>query len=407
MKCMAVACLTFVCVWQGWATVPDISGVELKQEGNKVFVSYWLKNAPAVVTVDFQTNATDEVWASIGAENFQTLSGDVNCRVEESSSAKRVLVWKPRNDWPGRKIAAGEFKAVVKAHAVTCPPTWMTIELATGAVRYFDSMAAVPEGIAGSRYRRSHVLLRKIPAACESFFMGRSPYEMNVSSTTDETPHEVSFTRDWYMAVFETTQGQYEAVMGSNPSAHWDGTGCCPVENVKYTDLRGSSNADWPTDRQASGESFFGILQGRTHMAVDLPTEAQWEYSCRAGTTTGLNNGCDLSADGGAGASIPELADVAWSSSNTDATHPVGMLTPNAWNLYDMHGNVQEFCLDWYGAYAGDEVDPVGPASGEGRVARGGSYQWFANNLRSAKRASATGYAKNLGFRICAEAVAR
>ena len=132
-----------------------------------------------------------------------------------------------------------------------------------------------------------------------------------------------------------------------------------------------------------------------------LPTEAQWEYACRAGTTTALNSGKDLSDK----KQCPEMDEVGWYKYNSDeATHPVGQKQPNAWGLYDMHGNVWEWCLDRYGAYPTSAVtDPTGPDTDSIPVLRGGSWCDYARNCRSAMR-----YNSNPGdkFRICGFRVA-
>jgi formylglycine-generating enzyme required for sulfatase activity len=116
-----------------------------------------------------------------------------------------------------------------------------------------------------------------------------------------------------------------------------------------------------------------------------LPTEAEWEYACRAGTTTALNNGKKLTSTEG---QCPNLDEVAWYDKNSGGkTHPVGQKQPNAWGLYDMHGNVWEWCADWYGAYpTGAATDPQGSQTGSFRVLRGGSWYYFAYNCRVAYR---------------------
>jgi formylglycine-generating enzyme required for sulfatase activity len=152
-----------------------------------------------------------------------------------------------------------------------------------------------------------------------------------------------------------------------------------------------------------------GKLRAKTGLTtMDLPTESQWEYACRAGTTTALNSGKNLTATG----NCSNMAEVgryefnggSGSTKNGDtsvATAKVGSYLPNAWGLYDMHGNVREWCLDWYGTYPGSVQDPLGAASGAVRVARGGSWYNDAGDCRSA---SLFGYwpetrFSNFGFR--------
>ena len=151
------------------------------------------------------------------------------------------------------------------------------------------------------------------------------------------------------------------------------------------------------------------MLREKTGMTFDLPTEAQWEYACRAGTTTALNSGKDLTSKG----RCPNMDEVGRYAHNQTADvggykqhTTVGSYLPNAWGLYDMHGNVWEWCLDWGSATLGTaaETDPLGPAEGTRprRVVRGGSWSYGANGCRSAFRSDShtEGVHRTLGFRI-------
>ena len=223
--------------------------------------------------------------------------------------------------------------------------------------------------------RTTELWLRRIPAG--TFTMG-SP-EDELGRINKETQHRVTLTQDFYIGVFEVTQKQYELVMGSNPSEYQGDTR--PVENVSYDDLRGSSaegGAGWPAKGHAvDAFSFFGRLQTKTGLVFDLPTEAQWEYACRAGTATALNSGKNLTDV----RKCPNLAEVGRYKYNTNdgkggySEHTkVGCYLSNAWGLYDMHGNVEELCLDWVHSPNGAAAvtDPAGPSSGSLRVNRGG-----------------------------------
>jgi len=199
-----------------------------------------------------------------------------------------------------------------------------------------------------------------------------------------ETQHHVTLTQDYYIGVFPCTQRQYELVMGFNPS-HFEGNDL-PVEQVSYNMLRGANEGSkWPSGADVDEDSFFGRLQQRTGLMLDLPTEAEWEYACRAGTTTALNSGKNLTSEDG---NCANLNEVAWYGVNSgDTTHPVGLKKPNAWGLYDMHGNVCEWCLDWYGDCPDAAVtDPQGAESGGGRALRGGDWYDYAQYCRSANR---------------------
>jgi formylglycine-generating enzyme required for sulfatase activity len=190
--------------------------------------------------------------------------------------------------------------------------------------------------------------------------------------------HTVHITRPFYLGKYEVTQGQWQAVMGSNPS-HFTGDPSRPVENVSWDDVR-------EFVRRLNG------LEGGA--AYRLPTEAEWEYAARAGTTNRWSFGDEMS----------QLGRYAWYDENAEGqTHPVGQLQPNPWGLYDIHGNVWEWVQNWYGKYTGSTaVDPAGPSSGSDRVYRGGSWRYTLRFCRSAFRYyDVPGFRlDNVGFRL-------
>ena len=205
----------------------------------------------------------------------------------------------------------------------------------------------------GSGVKMEFVL---IPAG--KFLMGSPQTEKD--RLRNETQHEVTISKPFYMGKYEVMQEQYEAVTGTNPS-HFKGVKN-PVETVSWD----------------NAQAFCKKLSAKTGKTVQLTTEAQWEYACRAGTTTRF---CSGDADG-------DLDGVGWYESNSgNTTHPVGGKKPNAWGLYDMHGNVLEYCADWAGAYeAGAATDPKGPATGTYFVLRGGCLYFNPWECRSAIR---------------------
>ena len=218
--------------------------------------------------------------------------------------------------------------------------------------------------------------LTLIPAG--KFLMGSPASEKG--RRENEVQHEVTISKPFYMGICEVTQEQYEQLAGKNPSVFKDAQN--PVESVPW----------------GEAAEFCKKLSQKTGKAVTLPTEAQWEYACRAGTTTPYCCGDDPA----------KLANYAWHAKNSDAkTHAAGSKKPNGWGLYDMHGNVWEWCADRYDkdySAGAKSVDPQGPDSGTSRVLRGGCWNYGADGCRSAFRSwNSLGHWSGCGFRVVAE----
>jgi formylglycine-generating enzyme required for sulfatase activity len=212
------------------------------------------------------------------------------------------------------------------------------------------------------------VKLEMVLLPAGEFMMG-SPDDDNGAFLEEKPPHRVQISKPFSMGKYSVTQEQWEAVMGSNPS-HFKGPKN-PVENVSWDDC----------------QQFLEKLNAKVGAQGGkfvLPTEAQWEYACRAGSKTRYSFG-DNEA---------ELGEYAWYAANSgDKTHPVGGKKPNSWGLYDVHGNVWQWCADWYdekydanSAANEPAKDPSGPATGLLRVARGGSWLSTTRRCRSADR---------------------
>jgi formylglycine-generating enzyme required for sulfatase activity len=204
----------------------------------------------------------------------------------------------------------------------------------------------------------------------------------------DETQHEVTLTKGFYMGIYTVTQEQWQAVMGDNPS-YFKGEKNLPMERVSWDDC----------------QEFIKKLQEKDKRPYRLPTEAEWEYACRAGTTTPFSCGETISTDQ-ANYDGNFTYGKGKKGVHRGKTTPVGSFPANPWGLYDMHGNVWQWCQDWVGDYPHQEVvDPHGPATGETRVMRGGSFAQKPEDCRSAKRNGGTlpsqGDATNIGFRPC------
>lgn len=220
-------------------------------------------------------------------------------------------------------------------------------------VTYLDSC---PINGWGDEYKTTKILLRRI-----------EPGTVKMGGTKP-----VTLTKPFYIGVFEITQKQYQLVTGSNPSSYKGDMR--PVEYVSWNDIRGNSSTyNWPNVTTVDPSSFMGCLQSKTGLNFDLPTESQWEYACRAGTTSDYNNGGSGDND------LKQLG--RFSGNRTDgrggySEHTVvGSYSPNAWGLYDMHGNVYEWCLDWYADINSDPAaDFLGAVSGSYRIRRGGTW---------------------------------
>lgn len=218
----------------------------------------------------------------------------------------------------------------------------------------------------------------KIPAG--AFLMGSPPGEAGQSGY--ESPqHKVTLTRPFYLQTTEVTQDQWKRVMGTSP-AQFNGCGSCPVESVSWDDAQEFIRR-------------INILEKTNKYR--LPTEAEWEYACRAGTNTAFANGPITDTE----CNDPKLKEMGWFCEPNP--HPVARKKPNAWGLYDMHGNVWEWCQDWYYDYPDrPQTNPMGPLDGRLKMYRGGSYYDAAWSCRSAQRyweePKATNYL--VGFRL-------
>ena len=337
----------------------------------------------------------------------------------EVKSGTHRLVWDAGKDNPN---FVGDA-VTVEVQALLGTGLYLVIDLSGG--RYAASypisyLGAEPQGGWTDEYKTTKLVLRRIQPGtftmgCETTEVGYHDYEA--------VPHEVTISQPFYIGVFEVTQKQYELVTGSKPS-YFSNSSCYearPVEQVSWNKIRGNSSTyNWPGSSEVDPSTFMGKIRAKTGITTfDLPTEAVWEYACRAGTTTALNSGKNLTSTT-SDANMNEVGRYWYnggqnysSSCTTEAgTAKVGSYLPNAWGLYDMHGNVWEWTLDWFqvrNSFTSAAVaDPVGPASGSRRVLRGGSWDDFAQYCRSAYReyGAPSYYANNsnLGFRLCCSA---
>ncbi len=306
------------------------------------------------------------------------------------------------------RVADGSMLSLADVTAVGGSYTYKVEELAPGYARYLivdvsggsgatswpvTYTNVIPELLTDESYKTNMIVLKLLPA---NTYTMRQPVSAGVP---------VTLTRPFYAGVFEVTCAQYTKVTGLA-----FGLTTLPVGSVSYNAIRGSvaDGINWPaTTNDVSAGSFMGRLRAKTSaeagtLFFDLPTDAQWEYACRAGTTSHFNNGRNAASAGDWGA----ISDLAWNTVNTGGgSRSVGLLTPNGFGLYDLHGNVTEFCLDWNWsgptAYADDPTGPT--ATSSTRIYRGGTYSspnlstLYSSTRGSFNPASTQG---NIGFRL-------
>jgi len=328
------------------AATPQVKNVKAFQQypWEKVYVSYEVEgnvaaSAGSGTTPFLVIVAKDKTTGKILFESDDScLSGDTGA----AAGAHRVV-------WDIVAQGATINSANIMFTVMYCDELYLVADLSAGAnasTYPISYLGSVPSGGWTDAYKTTKLVLRRIPAGT---------FKMKNTSN-------VTLTKPFYMGVFEVTQKQYTLVMGSNPSSF---TGdALPVEKVSYDTIRGTSNgAKWPSSSAVDSTSFMGKLRARTGLNFDLPTEAQWEYACRAGTTTTYYWGNSMNDS------------YAWYNGNASTkTHKVGTKTPNAWGLYDMSGNVGEWCLDWHNNTLTYGTDPKGSSSGSNRVLRGGGW---------------------------------
>ena len=219
-----------------------------------------------------------------------------------------------------------------------------------------------------------------------SFMMGSPASEYGREEDPEEIQHSVTLTGGFWLGKYEVTQAQWVSVMGSNPS-YFNGDSL-PVENVSWNECK----------------MFIEKVNAQLHCGARLPTEAEWEYACRAGTTTVYSWGNALNGDmANCNGKHPWGTTV--KGRYRGETAPVGSYAANAWGFFDMLGNVEEWCNDWYGDYSADSVtDPMGAASSDIRVLRGGAWGSYACRCRSASRGRwglPGSRDDRYGFRLC------
>ena len=440
---IALSVLAMLPIGAALAADPAVSAVFVTQDAasRAVEVKYTLSGAPAVVTVDFFTNTVSDAsgdWVPIGVSNATHVVGDVFRIVEEGDHA---LYWSPEDVF--RESDLGAVRAQVKAWPTNNPPNYLVYDLISDLKWYYDDVAQLPGGIGSDDYRRHLFVMRRIPARNVTWWMCAQSDSAGFDSAR-EYRHQVRLTNDYYMGVFEVTQWQWKNIMGAanNDFTFKTDGDLRPFEGYVPANNVWDNGQAWPTNKYgeanwASSENYFiGKLRKRTGLGqyLFLPTEAQWEFACRAGVDHDFCDGGDVGAKSettnahldllgryaGNGGMVNGVADYTVGPSN--GTARVGSYAPNAWGLYDMHGNVAEWCIDIYNTTTGHviplgwdsgevQVDPRGDSADDTgistwRCARGGSWASKPAACRASDRSTAYQFWQNgckpyCGFRMC------
>lgn len=406
--------------------VPQVSDVSMSQKADgEAIINYRLSAANAVITLDIQTNATGAAWATIGGKAVSGAQGDVWKVVETGS---HEIKWNATTCWADHQIPARGIRAVVTAWALDNTPDYMAVDVSAGAQQntqtYYPAADFVPGGATNDLYKTTMLLMRKIMAKDVRWTMGSTTLEPGTVYPT----HQVTLTNNYYIGVYLITQTQWDLIQPSRlaPSAYINPEyrAMRPVDEVCYNELRnndGTSKAadtsyDWPNPPNPN--SFLGKLRARTGLDFDLPSEAQWEFACRAGNgdtkwgdgstvrvgTGSLDENMEklgrYKYNGGMVWNGTEYGNPDWTTCGADqGTAIVGSYDPNDWGIYDMHGNLIEWCLDWYensNAISAHEgmvnINPSSPQEtlsntpGTYRMMRGGGWGSEPGDCRSAKR---------------------
>lgn len=367
-----------------FAAAPTVSNVKAQQRYP------W----NALVDIDYTLSGdTSGLGVSISVRDVQNNRNYQPTKFMEvlpTSAGTHRVTWNPAAD--GVSIISTNILVTVSllrvADAPVTPNLYYVIDLSAGpdAVNYpVTTLSSEPDGgVWPDEYKTTKLVLRKIEPG--TFMMGGSV------STTISQP--------FYIGVFEVTSKQYSLVMGGSGDMR-------PQRSLSYNAIRGSSaGAGWPESSLVDGTTFLGKLRAKTGIdTFDLPTEAQWEYACRAGTTSAYNNGGNTEDD------LKTLGRYSGNQSDgrggySGGATVVGSYSPNAWGLYDMHGNAYEWCLDWHGTLAGG-TDPKGESSGQNRVLRGGCSGLDASYCASDYRFYRPIYSNGpdgYGIRLCCSA---
>lgn len=351
--------------------VPTVSNVQVIRDNKRQLVITYDLDMDAVVTVSLETNGV-----AVSGVHFQGMQGDVGKLV--SGGTRRQVTWQPWKFWPEGGKIFGEIAVRVTAWPIASPAPYLVADL-TGAKehRYYESEEALPGGVTNSMYRTTKMVFRKIPAATACYRAGAPAWESGYQNA--QKVHYVTLTNDFYLAIFPLTQGQYSTLLGSaaaNPSS-------TVGDNLPLDNLSGSAAGipwgGYATIDSNNVESQGVISYARRNTGITtmhIPTQAEWEFACRAGDNERVYGGYTLD-------------EVAWYADNSDGQlHPVGLKKANTFGLYDMLGNVYERTRDSAARpkYTTEQIAPFYGDSGHGsyQIMCGGAFNSAATAVRPA-----------------------
>ena len=407
-----VALMLVVAMGSAGAVPTATIGAVDKDDKNVVKVTYSVSE-PAIVTWSVQTNGV-----AVDAQRLKRVWGDVN---RKTSGENCAFFWAMGEDLPDADGSVESLTVVLTAWALDAPPNYMVVDLkGINNVMFFESAESIPGGVDNRLYKTERMIMRKIPAKGVVWHMSSQSGEDGRNGAL-EIYHEVELTADYYLGIYPVTMMQSEVVGKASGNCLFYGSKdweMKPYNNLSYLLARGeSADAKWGKSNQShhvdtASAYYLQAFRARTGLEIDFPTEAQWEFACRAGRKGMFYSG------------TTDMDEIGWNKDNwsndpacsSNELHVVGLLEPNAFGLYDMHGNVREWCLDWCstnGTFSDGSkaTDPAGPdmadSYGNQRVLRGGGYDKAKTDCRSATR----GYmiwgqsAGSAGWRACCPAV--
>lgn len=368
------------------ANAASISGVAASVGSDGTVTVTYSLDEDAVVTADFRENGT-----SIGGTNQWSLSGDVFKLVPAGPG---VITWNAKKDVPERLFSA--LTVELKAWAESDAPDYLIADLMAGStcrLRYYPSVDFIPGGIVEDEaYRMYYLPFRKIRAKGVTWTMGTETEKGR--SGANEEAHEVTLGSNYYIGVFELTHAQCAAcgisvggADSNNKAYNWR---LIPQHRWTWNSFRGALPPAAP-----AASSSFGKIKDRTGLLVDFPLESQWEYAARGGYGEGTwGDGSDILS----ATSDRNLNNLASYKNHVNSITNTGSFSPNGYGLYDMHGNFNEYCQDWFqpniaglnGALCVDAADSSKRAdgcAGTNRVVRGGYYGQAASSCRASYRA--------------------